>query len=557
MLQRIRISTCLLLLLLVFAAMELISNGLSLKASYDDSLSMMRVANSSEQRDALSRSWALLLQTRNTLNRAATRVALQQPATAITPLLEDARKTLQGSEVAFQQFVVVPRSTARGIELTEVLKTNYKPLHDILLTLADLLEKGQMQAFLDAPAQKYQDQYQKNVSDYMELVNQRLVLARQEAEAAYNHNLLNVIVMIICIVLLTAAALVITQRILFRPLSQMREHFERIGAGDISQSIPLDGRYEIRLLQESLQQMQHSLAATVSSVRHGAHMMFNGLKEIAVGNNDLASRTEEQASSLEQTSASMEQLTATVKQNADNARQATQLSVEASSTASKGGTLTDNVVQTMNDIASSSQKISAITSVIDSIAFQTNILALNAAVEAARAGEQGRGFAVVAGEVRNLAQRSAQAAKEIKGLIDESVDRVKQGSSLVASAGSTMQEIVSAVTRVSDIMSEISSASDEQSRGIELVSQAVTQMDQVTQQNSALVQQVSAATRELEQQSETLTQTVAVFRLAEGEPNAVMAQKKATRTAADTLRRPNLKATAPASSTSHDDWETF
>ncbi|CNB18653.1 methyl-accepting chemotaxis protein [Yersinia ruckeri] len=211
----------------------------------------------------------------------------------------------------------------------------------------------------------------------------------------------------------------------------------------------------------------------------------------------------------------MEQLTATVKQNADNARQATLLAQEASATAAKGGMLAGDVVNTMHEIAASSHKIGAITSVIDGIAFQTNILALNAAVEAARAGEQGRGFAVVAGEVRNLAQRSAQAAKEIKGLIDESVGRVRQGSTLVESSGTTMEEIVRSVTRVTDIMGEIASASDEQSRGIEQVSLAVTQMDQVTQQNAALVEEAASAANALEEQAGYLSHAVSAFHLAQ------------------------------------------
>ena len=233
--------------------------------------------------------------------------------------------------------------------------------------------------------------------------------------------------------------------------------------------------------------MQQELARTVSTVRDGADAIYTGASEIAVGNNDLSSRTEEQAASLEQTAASMEQLTATVKQNAENARQASQLALNASETAQQGGKVVDGVVKTMSDIAGSSKKIADITSVIDGIAFQTNILALNAAVEAARAGEQGRGFAVVAGEVRSLAQRSAQAAKEIKSLIEDSVNRVNAGSQLVGTAGETMSDIVNAVTRVTDIMGEIASASDEQSRGIDQVGQAVTEMDRVTQQNLSLI----------------------------------------------------------------------
>ncbi|SQC90935.1 Aspartate chemoreceptor protein [Cedecea neteri] len=226
-----------------------------------------------------------------------------------------------------------------------------------------------------------------------------------------------------------------------------------------------------------------------------------------------SSRTEQQAASLEETAASMEQLTATVKQNAENARQASQLALNASETAQRGGKVVDGVVKTMHDIAGSSKKIADIISVIDGIAFQTNILALNAAVEAARAGEQGRGFAVVAGEVRNLASRSAQAAKEIKSLIEDSVSRVDTGSVLVESAGETMSDIVNAVTRVTDIMGEIASASDEQSRGIDQVALAVSEMDRVTQQNASLVEESAAAAAALEEQASRLTQSVATFRL--------------------------------------------
>ena len=269
-----------------------------------------------------------------------------------------------------------------------------------------------------------------------------------------------------------------------------------------------------------------------------------------MGNNDLSSRTEQQAASLEETAASMEELTATVKQNAENARQASHLALSASETAQKGGKVVDNVVQTMRDIAGSSQKIADIISVIDGIAFQTNILALNAAVEAARAGEQGRGFAVVAGEVRNLAQRSAQAAREIKSLIEDSVGRVELGSTLVESAGETMGEIVSAVTRVTDIMGEIASASDEQSRGIDQVGLAVAEMDRVTQQNASLVQESAAAAAALEEQASRLTQAVAVFRIQQDQ------QKARANAAVKTAATPVTTRKAVVTD-SGDNWETF
>ncbi|HDJ8364408.1 TPA: Tar ligand binding domain-containing protein [Escherichia coli] len=265
---------------------------------------------------------------------------------------------------------------------------------------------------------------------------------------------------------------------------------------------------------------------------------------------DLSSRTEQQAASLEETAASMEQLTATVKQNAENARQASHLALSASETAQRGGKVVDNVVQTMRDISTSSQKIADIISVIDGIAFQTNILALNAAVEAARAGEQGRGFAVVAGEVRNLAQRSAQAAREIKSLIEDSVGKVDVGSTLVESAGETMAEIVSAVTRVTDIMGEIASASDEQSRGIDQVGLAVAEMDRVTQQNAALVEESAAAAAALEEQASRLTEAVAVFRIQQQQQ-----QQRETSAVVKTVTPATPRKMAVADS--GENWETF
>lgn len=301
--------------------------------------------------------------------------------------------------------------------------------------------------------------------------------------------------------------------------------------------------------QSSFTQMQQSLVTTVSAVRGSTDSIYTGAGEIAAGSNDLSARTEQQAASLEETAASMEELTATVKQNSDNARQATLLAKNASETAARGGHVVDNVVRTMNEIADSSQQIAHITGVIDSIAFQTNILALNAAVEAARAGEQGRGFAVVAGEVRTLASRSAQAAKEIKGLIENSVSRVNTGSEQVSEAGTTMKEIVVAVTRVTDIMGEISSASDEQSRGIEQVSLAVSQMDSVTQQNAALVQESATAAAALEDQSEQLRQAVAAFRL-NGKEKAVAPRPASVKT-------PQLLRPATANAATDSNWETF
>jgi methyl-accepting chemotaxis protein len=285
-----------------------------------------------------------------------------------------------------------------------------------------------------------------------------------------------------------------------------------VAAGDLSTPVPLRAGDSTSLMAR-LAAMQRSLADTVTQVRSGSEGVATASSEIAQGNQDLSGRTEQQASALQQTAATMDQLGATVRNNADSARQAKQLALGASTVAVKGGEVVGKVVQTMKDINHSSKKIADIITVIDSIAFQTNILALNAAVEAARAGEQGRGFAVVATEVRSLAQRSAEAAKEIKSLISASVERVNRGTHLVGEAGQTMDEIVTAIGRVSDIVGEISSASSEQSTSVAQVGQAVTQMDHATQQNAALVEESAAAAESLRQQAQQLVQAVAVFKL--------------------------------------------
>jgi methyl-accepting chemotaxis protein len=308
------------------------------------------------------------------------------------------------------------------------------------------------------------------------------------------------------------------------PLSQAVEMAESVASGDLTRHIEVTRTDEIGQLLMALKHMNDSLVQIVGDVRSGTQTIATASSEIASGNLDLSSRTEEQASSLEQTAASMEELTSTVKQNADNARQANQLAISASEVAVKGGMVVSEVVDTMGSINSSAKKIVDIIGVIDSIAFQTNILALNAAVEAARAGEQGRGFAVVASEVRSLAQRSAAAAKEIKALIDDSVYKVDAGAKLVDQAGVTMHEIVESVKRVTDIMGEITAASQEQTSGIEQVNKAITQMDQVTQQNAALVEEAAAASESMQQQAANLAQAISVFKLDDGQAMQFIAQ---------------------------------
>ena len=318
---------------------------------------------------------------------------------------------------------------------------------------------------------------------------------------------------------------------------------EKIAAGDLTVRIDVESEDETGQLLASLKEMNEGLSRIVGEVRTGADSIATATEQIAAGNTDLSQRTEEQASALEETASSMEELTSTVKQNADNAQQANQLSISASGVAVKGGEVITRVVRTMESITDSSRKIADIIGVIDGIAFQTNILALNAAVEAARAGEQGRGFAVVAAEVRSLAQRSAAAAKEIKTLIEDSVSKVQDGSKLVEEAGHTTQEIVTSIKRVTDIMAEISAASLEQSSGIEQVNTAITQMDDVTQQNAALVEEAAAAAQSLEEQAQQMVQVVSSFTLeANVQKQGIVSDKKSGRGSALTPKTTSRNA---------------
>ncbi|MEA3122711.1 MAG: methyl-accepting chemotaxis protein serine sensor receptor [Paraburkholderia sp.] len=310
-------------------------------------------------------------------------------------------------------------------------------------------------------------------------------------------------------------ARIMLMRAIVHPVDATIEQFERIARGDLTGRIAAASNNEVGKLAAALRRMRDALIQTVDTVRQGTHAIDTGVSEIASGNTDLSQRTEEQAASLQETAASMEQLTSTVKQTADHAKHANALAHGASSLATQGGELNRQVVDTMHAIVGDSHKIADIVGVIEGIAFQTNILALNAAVEAARAGAQGRGFAVVASEVRSLAQRSAAAAKEIKTLIGESTGRIESGAQLVERSGTTMDEIVNAITRVSSIMGEIASAAMEQSTGIDQVNRAVSQMDEVTQQNAALVEEAAAAANSLEEQARRLSAAVAVFRTAE------------------------------------------
>jgi len=352
---------------------------------------------------------------------------------------------------------------------------------------------------------------------------------------------------------------VMFQTSIIGPLKTVVQGARVLAGGDLSFKFETNRNDDMGQLMRALQQMNVNLRSIIGDVRTNVESIAHATKEIAAGNMDLSQRTEEQASSLEETASSMEELTSTVRQNAENARQANLLANSASDVAVKGGKAVGDVVHTMASISDSSRKIVDIISVIEGIAFQTNILALNAAVEAARAGEQGRGFAVVAGEVRSLAQRSADAAKEIKELIGDSVDKVDVGAKQVDQAGATMTEIVQAVKRVTDIMSEIAAASNEQSAGIEQVNQAVTQMDDVTQQNAALVEEAAAAAASLEDQTVSLTQAISVFKLGLGTERSDTGTRIAKPAAKKSLPKPSKSGRRLASPRGGEngDWQEY
>lgn len=401
------------------------------------------------------------------------------------------------------------------------------------LKLSDILEAQKL--FTEAVEPSY-----RKVRDSLQpLITLQTETAKREYETAVNRaNLIRWITIVSLLIGLPVAALFSFYLIrgLSRSMASAIDTANAVARGDLSHPVQIEGKDEMAQLMTALDNMSRSLVSVVTSVRQGSEGVATASAEIAQGNNDLSSRTEQQASALEQTAASMEELGSTVRQNADSARTANALALSASTIAVEGGNVVGQVVETMKGINESSRKIADIISVIDGIAFQTNILALNAAVEAARAGEQGRGFAVVASEVRSLAGRSAEAAKEIKALIGASVERVEHGTTLVDRAGTTMTEVVSSIKRVTDIMGEINAASNEQALGVAQVGEAVSQMDQTTQQNAALVEQMAAAASSLKGQAHELVQTVAVFRLAQG----------AGSSAARTTHR-NLESPPPAS----------
>jgi methyl-accepting chemotaxis protein I, serine sensor receptor len=445
------------------------------------------------------------------------RAAFMAGTPEVASTLERAHQMRATSEMWWKKYLALPRN-AEEDRLAQDVAAKRDTLHQEMDAFSAIVAANNSSKVVDA-AKRLQSSYNDLVNADDALRKFQFDSAQQGYDESQSSFDLFRVVSLSALLLGVLAAMfsyVTLSRSIGRPLDQALGHFDAIAAGDLREPVVVTSRDEMGQLLEGLAKMQRSLIETVRTVRIGSESIATATRQIAAGNLDLSSRTEEQASALQETASSMEELTGTVKQNADNARKASSLAANASEIANKGSAVVGQVVGTMGDINQSSRKIADIIAIIEGIAFQTNILALNAAVEAARAGEDGRGFAVVAGEVRGLAQRSSSAAKEIKELIDTSVERVRFGSALVDEAGRTMTEIIGAVQRVTDIMGEIAAASEEQSGGIDQVSLAVTQMDEVTQQNAALVEEAAAAASSLEDQAGKLRTAVAVFQLDDG-----------------------------------------
>jgi len=465
-----------------------------------------------QRRQDLSQDWRTATQLNVTRTDAVARAGGSGP---VADFFSPAIKTTSARINELQEDLTKAVDTDEGKAILGEIGEARKTYVGIRNGVFAQLKAGEAEAALQVLEGKMRpaaDAYVKTISrmaDYQgERVKKETLAVRQ---AASNTQLLMMVLAAICLGLGVLAAWLITRSVV-GPLRAAIQEAHEVGQGDLSRQIRSDGQDETAQLTQTLASMQQSLRHLVSSVRSNADEVATASSEISLGSNDLSSRTEQQASAIQQTAASMEELSATVKLNADNANEADKLAHDASEVARQGGEVVSEAVQRMRGIEESSRKIGDIIGTIDGIAFQTNILALNAAVEAARAGEQGRGFAVVAGEVRTLAQRSAEAAKEIKALIGDSVERVEQGADLVNRAGETMQQVVDAIGRVAQIVREISAASREQSTGVSQVGQAIAQMDQATQQNAALVEESAAAAESLKHQAEELVKLVSAFK---------------------------------------------
>nr|WP_315254044.1 methyl-accepting chemotaxis protein [uncultured Duganella sp.] len=514
--NKVTVRASLLGVLVLFTIMLLAGAGLGIFALQQSNSSIGVVHRISNQVITINDAYKDTTRTRSALTRGYAALKEGDDKATRDSALTAAKKSYQRTLDFLDKFEKAPEFPGQDAQLKKDLVESGRKLSAVLERASAALAKDDTAAYTAINTGELTPvgaNFSSLLEKFQKLGDEQINTLADSRASEYT-----IVMWLVALGLLIALAVVFGAHLMLRstvlhPLQGAVDQLDRVASGDLTAHIEASGDNEIQHLLKAIQRMQSDLLSTVSRVRNGADIINTGSQELAAGNLELSSRTETQASSLEETAASIEELTSTVKQNSDNAQHARTLVEGASATAAQGGEVMTQVVATMNDINDASRKIVDITGVIDGIAFQTNILALNAAVEAARAGEQGRGFAVVATEVRNLAQRSAAAAKEIKVLIDDSVQKIQLGTNLVEQAGTTMTTLVGNVHQVTQIVGEIAVASREQSDGIDQVNQAVAQMDEVTQQNAALVEEAAAATQSLQDQAAALQQTVSIFKV--------------------------------------------
>jgi methyl-accepting chemotaxis protein len=527
--NNVTVRASLLGVLLLFAGMLVVGAGLGLYALKQSNQAIATVHQIGSQVITINDAYKDTTRTRSALTRAYTIVKDGGGKDSRDSALASAAKSYQRTLDFLDKYEKAPAYPGQDAQLKAALIESGRALSRVLERASAALARDDTDTYTTINTKELTPTgaaFSAQLEKYQKLSDEQITELMDGGAREYT-----LVKWLVALGLIVALALVVGVHLLLKsivlhPLERAVALLDQVARGDLTAHIDDSGENEIKRLLVAIGRMQQDLLSTVSRVRRGAEVINIGSQELAAGNMELSSRTETQASSLEETAASIEELTSTVKQNSENAQHARTLVEGASSTAAQGGEVMHEVVTTMNDINESSRKIVDITGVIDGIAFQTNILALNAAVEAARAGEQGRGFAVVASEVRNLAQRSAAAAKEIKLLIDKSVEKIQLGTTLVERAGTTMNTLVGNVHQVTQIVGEIAIASREQSEGIDQVNQAIAQMDQVTQQNAALVEEAAAATQSLQDQAGELAQTVSIFKIDEARAAAGAATRR-------------------------------
>ncbi|WP_205437768.1 methyl-accepting chemotaxis protein [Edwardsiella tarda] len=554
MFERLKISRGLMAVLALFCGLQIFSGIWSLRDASTTDTRLDEISRGFSQIMAMDRAYASITQIREEIMKDALALSAHDDDDNARTSLTNLQQRLVSVDQEMENFYALSRASGHDNGRAEKVKGLYSKARADLVTMIERLQNNDINGFQTILQNHSSTGFMSSLDDASDYVANKIIQPAAQAASDNYHQIIPLTIgFMLLFIAITALVMYWVRHYIIDRIQHVIAYQAEIAHGNLAIDIQARGDTEISQLMQGLRHMRDELANMVGAVRNGTSHIFTGVQEIAAGNNDLSSRTEEQASSLEETASSMEQISSTVKNNADSAREATELVQKASAIAVNGGEITRQMVSTMTEIAESSRKIGDITGVIDGIAFQTNILALNAAVEAARAGEQGRGFAVVAGEVRNLAQRSAQAAKEIKGLIEASVSRVEQGNQLVENVSQSMGDIVTSVNHISDTMLEISSASEEQSRGIAQIAQAINEMDKVTQQNAALVEQSAAAAGALEEQADRLTQTVAQFKISPQE-SAIPPAAPSVSPQAPIVKKAPLSTRESADD---DNWDTF